>query len=90
MRLVLGRATILTVLGLALGIAAAVASTTVMATLLYGVTPRDAVTMVTAAVTLGTVALFAAWIPARRAAAVDPPPRAIASTSTSRSDGRVT
>jgi hypothetical protein len=35
-------------------------------------TPRDAVSIIAAVVTLAVTALFAAWIPARRAAAVDP------------------
>jgi putative ABC transport system permease protein len=70
--LVMIRATILTCIGLGAGIGAATASTSVLTTLLFGVDPRDALSMTGAAVTLGVVALFAAWVPARRAAAVDP------------------
>jgi ABC-type antimicrobial peptide transport system permease subunit len=66
------QATVLTVLGVTLGIGAALASGRVLASLLFGVTPRDAISIIAAAVTLGVTALFAAWIPARRAAAVDP------------------
>jgi putative ABC transport system permease protein len=70
--LVMVRAAILTTIGLGAGILAAIASTTLLTTLLFGVEPRDTVSMIGAAVTLGLVALFAAWVPARRAAAVDP------------------
>jgi predicted permease len=43
-----------------------------VAALLYGMRPFDAVTIVGAVATLGLVALGAAWVPARRAAKVDP------------------
>ncbi len=61
----------LTAIG-ALGIAAALASSRVLASLVFGITPRDSLTMVVAALILGASALIAAWIPARRAAAIDP------------------
>jgi putative ABC transport system permease protein len=70
--LVMRQAALLTVIGIAVGVGAALASGRVLSSLLFGVTPRDAVSIVAAAVTLGLTALFAAWIPARRAAAVDP------------------
>jgi len=59
----------LTAIGVALGIAAALASSRVLASLVFGITPPDSLTMAVAAVTLGASALIAAWIPARRAAA---------------------
>ncbi len=62
----------LTAIGVALGIAAALASSRVLASLVFGITPPDSLTMAVAAVTLGASALIAAWIPARRAAAIDP------------------
>jgi putative ABC transport system permease protein len=70
--LVMRQATALATIGVALGTAAALASSRVLASLLFGVSPRDALTMTIAALTLGVTALVAAWIPARRAAAVDP------------------
>ena len=72
MGLVMGRATILTVLGLTAGLAAAIASTRLIATLLFGVDPRDAISLAGATLLLGVVAMIAAYVPARRAAAVDP------------------
>jgi len=62
----------LTVLGLALGLAGALASARLMSSLLYGVQPRDSVTLIGAAILLGTVALVASYVPARRAMAVSP------------------
>jgi putative ABC transport system permease protein len=72
MGLVMGRATILTVLGLTAGLAAAMASTRLIATLLFGVDPRDVISLAGATLLLGVVAMVAAYVPARRAAAVDP------------------
>jgi len=70
--MVMGRATILTALGLTAGIGAALASTRLIQTLLFGVEPRDVVSLAGAALLLGAVAMIAAYLPARRAAAVDP------------------
>ena len=72
MRLVMVRASVLTGLGLVAGLGTAIASGRLLETLLFGVTARDAVSLAAAAILLGAVAMFAAWIPARRAAAVDP------------------
>jgi ABC-type antimicrobial peptide transport system permease subunit len=63
---------ILSGVGIALGAAAAGAMTRSMASLLFGVTPIDAVTYAGAAGVLVVAALAASYIPARRAAAVDP------------------
>jgi ABC-type antimicrobial peptide transport system permease subunit len=41
-------------------------------TLLYDVEPRDPLTIIGAAAVLLAVAVFAAWLPARRAARIDP------------------
>ena len=70
--LVIGQGMRLSVLGIVLGIVAAIALTRVMASLLVGVTATDPATYVTMAVAFTVVAIFAAWIPARRAAALNP------------------
>jgi putative ABC transport system permease protein len=59
-------------LGLALGIAAASALTRVLASLLFEIKPRDPATFVAVAALLAAVALVATYLPARRAARVDP------------------
>jgi putative ABC transport system permease protein len=72
MALVMRHAALLTILGLGLGVAGAAAGTRFMSSLLFGVQPHDLVSMAAAVISLGATALLAAWIPARRAAAVDP------------------
>ena len=69
---VVGRGLILTVIGIAIGLVAALASTRVLTTLLYEVKPSDPATYAVIAVVLGAVALLASYIPARRATRVDP------------------
>jgi putative ABC transport system permease protein len=71
-RLVMRRGGLLLGMGLALGIAATLALGRLVAGLLYGVTPRDPVTMVTVALFLTAVAIIATYLPARRAMHVDP------------------
>ena len=71
-RLVLGRGVRLAVAGLAIGLAAAVALGRVIRSLLFGVTPFDATTLVAVPIVLGAMALIASWIPARRAMRLDP------------------
>jgi putative ABC transport system permease protein len=58
--------------GVVLGVAAAFGLTRLMASLLYGVTPRDPIAMTSVAVLLVGVALAATYFPARRASRVDP------------------
>jgi ABC-type antimicrobial peptide transport system permease subunit len=70
--LVLGAASRLTLAGLGLGILGALAVSRVIAALLYGVTPGDPLTLAGVAALLGGVAIFASYLPARRAARVDP------------------
>jgi putative ABC transport system permease protein len=70
--MVLRRAFVLTAIGLTLGMAGALAAGRFVASLLFGVTPRDRVSMAVAGTTLGAAAMLASWIPARRAAAIDP------------------
>ena len=63
---------ILSCIGIALGAVVAAGSTRFMSSLLFGVTPVDAGTFAAAAGVLVVAALVASYIPARRAAAVDP------------------
>jgi putative ABC transport system permease protein len=70
--LVLRQGLALTVVGIVIGLAFAFALTRLMKTLLFNVSPFDPVTFVTTAALLLLVALFACWIPARRATRVDP------------------
>jgi ABC-type antimicrobial peptide transport system permease subunit len=62
----------LATVGIAVGILGAFALTRLLATLLYSVTPTDPVTFATAPAVLLVVAALACWIPARRAARIDP------------------
>ena len=59
-------------LGVALGLAGAIGLTRLAVSLLFGVTPTDAVTLATVTVGLVLVALISCCIPARRATKVDP------------------
>ncbi len=72
LRLVLRHGTRLTLLGLALGIAAALAITRLLASLLFGISATDPLTFAGVAALLAFVALLACFIPARRATRVDP------------------
>jgi putative ABC transport system permease protein len=58
--------------GLVFGLAAALPATHAMASLPIGVSPSDPVVFVTVGLLLAAVGLFACWLPARRAAALDP------------------
>ncbi len=71
-RLVVVRAMRLAGVGLALGAVAALGAGQVLKTQLVGVSPRDPATFVGVTILLASVALVASWIPARRAARVDP------------------
>jgi putative ABC transport system permease protein len=71
-RMILRQGMGLAVVGVALGIAGAFALTHAVKALLFGVTPTDPVTFVGVAAVLSAAALAACYIPARRAAQVDP------------------
>jgi len=62
----------LTLIGLVIGIAGAFAATQVIRSLLYDVSPTDPLTFVIVSVFLAGIALLASYIPARRAAKIDP------------------
>jgi ABC-type antimicrobial peptide transport system permease subunit len=62
----------LTSIGIALGLAGALAASQLIANMLYGVSAQDPVTLAAASVVLSGVAVVAGWIPARRAMRVDP------------------
>ena len=69
---VMGDGLKLTALGLAIGVSAAFFSARVLAELLYGISPTDALTYVCVAAVLMLVSLTACYLPARRATRVDP------------------
>jgi putative ABC transport system permease protein len=72
LRLVVRQGLKLALGGVALGLAAALALTRLIESLLYGVSPTDPLTFVVIALLLLAVALVACWIPARRATKIDP------------------
>ena len=72
LRDVLRQGLILTVAGLAVGVAASLILTRFLRTMLYGVGTTDLLTFVIVAMVLCVVAAFACYLPARRAAAIDP------------------
>ena len=62
----------LTGYGIVVGLAGALALTRVLSSLLYAVTPTDPLTLATVSAMLIAIALLASYIPARRAARIDP------------------
>jgi predicted permease len=72
LKLVIQDALMVTAIGIVVGIGAAWAATRVLATMLFGLSPRDPATMIVSAVVLVAVATLAAFIPAWRASRVDP------------------
>jgi putative ABC transport system permease protein len=70
--MVVGKGLKLALIGVAIGIAGALALTRFLSSLLYGVKPTDPLTFIAVSVILVAVALLACYIPARRAAKVDP------------------
>jgi putative ABC transport system permease protein len=72
LKLVVGKGLRLTLIGIAIGLVAAVALTRLLASLLFGVSTTDPATFIIIALLLISVALLACYLPARRATKVDP------------------
>jgi putative ABC transport system permease protein len=72
LRLVIAQGLSLTLIGVAIGLAAAFGATRFLTFLLYGISPTDPLTFVGLSALLAAVALLACYIPARRAMKVDP------------------
>jgi predicted permease len=72
LKLIVGQGLKLALIGVAIGIVGALALTRFLASLLFGVKPTDPLTFIAASMILIAVALLACYIPARRAAKVDP------------------
>jgi putative ABC transport system permease protein len=71
-RLVLSRVTLLVGIGVLAGAAVSVWASQFVATLLYGLAPRDPITLVGSAAVLASVGAVAGWLPAYRASRIDP------------------
>jgi ABC-type antimicrobial peptide transport system permease subunit len=72
LRLVLRQCLLLCALGLGVGLIAATVLTRTLRSLLFGVSPGDPVSFFSTVALIGVVALFAGYIPARRAARINP------------------
>jgi ABC-type antimicrobial peptide transport system permease subunit len=71
-RLIVGQGMLLTLIALALGLPGAWMAAKLASSFLYGVQPHDLVTFIAVPFLLAGIALLACWIPARRAARIDP------------------
>jgi ABC-type antimicrobial peptide transport system permease subunit len=72
LKMVLRQGLIVVGVGLVVGLALALAGTRVMSGLIIGIKPTDPLTFVVVVVLLAGIALFACWVPARRATRIDP------------------
>jgi len=72
LRMVLRHALVLSVIGVAAGLAVALALSRAIGSLLFQLSPTDPATLAAVALLLTAVALLASWLPARRATRVDP------------------
>jgi ABC-type antimicrobial peptide transport system permease subunit len=71
-QMIMGQGVALAAAGLVLGLIGALALNRVMSSLLFGIAPTDPTTFVAVAATIVFVAMLACFLPARRAAKVDP------------------
>jgi predicted permease len=71
-RMVLKRVAVLVGIGIVLGAGTSMWASRFVSTLLYGLQPRDPLTFALAAIVLASIGAMAGWIPARRAARIDP------------------
>jgi predicted permease len=72
LRLVLAQGAMLAAIGTAIGLIASVIAVRLLSSMLYGIKPSDPVAFLGSAILVILVALAASWIPARRAASIDP------------------
>jgi putative ABC transport system permease protein len=72
LRLVISQGMLFVIIGVTAGIVSSLGVTRLITSLLFAVSPTDIGTFVEVSALLALVALFACWLPARRASAVDP------------------
>ena len=72
LRVILGRAVVITLAGIAAGVAGGIAVTRLLENLLFGIQPTDAWTFAGVGGALAVMSLLASYLPARRALAIDP------------------
>jgi ABC-type antimicrobial peptide transport system permease subunit len=70
--LIIGRGMKLAGLGILIGLVCALALTRLLQSQLYSISPTDPVTLLAVVVLASLIALFACWLPARRAARINP------------------
>jgi len=70
--MILRETLVLTLFGIAIGIPSGLAATRLIASMLFGLSPSDFSTIVTACLLLLAVAFFAGYLPARKASSIDP------------------
>jgi putative ABC transport system permease protein len=72
LKMILGEGLVLTLVGVVSGLAASLAATRILSSMLFGVSTTDPTTFVGVAGLVTLVTLLACYIPARRAARIDP------------------
>ena len=70
--LVLRRVVVLVALGIAIGAGLSLSASPLVAALLFGLEPRDPATLAASALVLTAIGVMAGWLPASRAARIDP------------------